>query len=78
MFCGMLAILKSGGDPLVNVAGAYFPAWLACLLIGLIGTWVLQALAGRSRFAPALQPAVVMIPALFVALTCGSWLLFFS
>jgi hypothetical protein len=78
MFCGMLAILKSGGDPLVNVAGAYFPAWLACLLIGLIFTWGLQALASRSRFAEALKPGIIMVPALFVASTCGTWLLFFS
>ena len=78
MLCGMLAILKSGGDPLVNVAGAYFPAWLACLLIGLIGTWAIQAIASRSRFATALQPAILLIPALFVALACGTWLLLFS
>jgi len=31
---GLLGLIKSSGDPLVDVAGAYFPAWLAACWSG--------------------------------------------
>lgn len=75
---GLLGLIKSAGDPLVNVAGAYFPAWLACMLVGVAGTWALNAAAERTGFAAALRPPAVMLAFLFLALTCGTWLLVFS
>jgi len=75
---GLFALIKSAGDPLVDVAGAYFPAWLACMLVGVAGTWFFFRLAARFGFSRALQPPVVMGPCLFTALTCGTWLLVFS
>lgn len=75
---GLLALIKSAGDPLVNVAGAYFPAWLACMLAGVVGTWLLCVLAGRVGLSAALRPQILMLPCLFTAIACGVWLLFFS
>lgn len=75
---GTLAIIKSSGDPLVDIAGAYFPAWLACLLAGLTGTWLIHALAVRLRCDGILRPHSLMLPGLFVAIACGVWLLLFS
>ena len=74
----LLGLIKSAGDPLVNIAGAYFPAWLACMIVGVLGSWGLWLLAERTSFARVLRPAVIMLPLLFLALTCGTWLLFFS
>lgn len=78
MMSGTLAIIKFSGDPLVDIAGAYFPAWLACLLIGLIGTWLMHAAAVRFGGGGILRPAALMLPCLFIAITCGFWLCFFS
>ena len=72
---GLLALIKSSGDPLVNVAGGYFPPWLACMLAGVIGRWLLPALAGRAGLAGALRPAPLLLPRLFTTLTCGEGLL---
>ena len=72
----LLALFK--GDPLIDVAGAYFPAWLACLFAGLLGSWLVQRLLARAGLAEALCPAPLMLPALFLAITCGTWLLAFS
>ncbi len=72
----LAALIK--GDPLVNIAGAYFPAWLACVVAGSLATWLLHALAERRGLQAALQPAPLMVPSLFIALTCGFWLVFFS
>lgn len=73
---GLPALIK--GDPLVNVAGAYFPAWLACMMVGALGTWLLHLLATRTGFDAVLRPAPLMVPGLFVTLTCGTWLIVFA
>ena len=36
----LLALIKSPGDPLLDVAGAYFPAWLGCMIAGALGTLI--------------------------------------
>lgn len=73
---GLVALIK--GDPLVDVAGAYFPAWLACMVVGAVGTWLIHLLVGRTGFDAVLRPAPLMVSGLFVALTCGTWLLIFA
>ena len=72
----LLALFK--GDPLVNVAGAYFPAWLACMLAGVLGSWLVSRILARAGLPEALRPAPLMLPALFLAITCTAWLLLFS
>ncbi|GAB4171864.1 MAG: hypothetical protein Fur0032_11230 [Terrimicrobiaceae bacterium] len=73
-----VAFLKPSGGPLVDVAGAYFPAWFACLLVGLAGVWLVSWLAGRSGWSVLLRPSVLMLPSVFLIFSCGLWLLIFS
>lgn len=72
------ASIKLSGDPLVNVAGAYFPAWLAAGLLGLAGTLALWGVANRLRCGILFQPGLVMVPAWYVACSGMTWLLFFG
>jgi len=74
----LLALIKSPGDPLLNIAGAYFPAWLGCMIAGALGAWLLGAVLSRIGLAAALRPSLLMYPALFALLTCAVWLVFFS
>jgi hypothetical protein len=74
----LLALIKSSGDPLVDVAGAYFPAWLACMIAGALGAWLVADIAARTGLSAVLRPAVLMYPAVFAAITGTFWLLFFS
>ena len=74
----MLAIIKFSGDPLINVAGAYFPAWLACMFAGIFGTWILGILAHRLECSSILEPPILMIPAIFSAITLWTWLFLFA
>jgi hypothetical protein len=74
----VLGLIKSSGDPLVDVAGAYFPAWLACMIAGALGTWLLGEFLSRVGHAVVLRPSPIMYPCVFAALTGGVWLLFFS
>jgi hypothetical protein len=72
----ILALFK--GDPLLDVAGAYFPAWLASMLAGALGSWLVFVILERLGGRDALSPHAVFLPATFVAFTCTTWLVFFS
>lgn len=74
----LLALIKSPGDPLLNIAGAYFPAWLGCMIVGGLGSWLLGLILSRVGLAAALRPTLLMYPALFALLTSVIWLIFFS
>jgi hypothetical protein len=74
----LIALIKSPGDPLLNIAGAYFPAWLGCMIAGALGSWLLGAILLRLGLEAALRPSLLMYPALFALLTCTIWLVFFS
>lgn len=65
-------------DPQFNLSGAYFPAWLACVLGALVGTWVLHVILLRLGISKYLRPAPIVYIAIFAALSCGLWLIFFS
>lgn len=73
---GRLSFFK--GDPLVNLAGSYFPGWLACMLIGLMGTWAIVGLARRVGWGEVVRPEFLMVSAIFTGVTCGAWMFIFS
>ena len=68
----------TGCDPQLNIAGAYFPAWLVCMLGGLMAFWVIHLAFLRARIIPFLLPVAPVYAALLVSLVCGIWLLFFA
>lgn len=74
----VLALIKSSGDPLVDIAGAYFPAWLACMIAGALGTWLTGVILPRVGLEAVLRPPAIMYPAIFAGLAGGVWIVFFS
>ena len=74
----LVVLTMSGCDPQINVAGAYFPAWLLSGLIGLVAFWVLHLIFLRTKMVPYFVPIPLFYLALYVALTCGTWILFFA
>ena len=68
----------TGCDPQINIAGAYFPAWLLSGLIGLAAFWIFHLIFLRTNMVPFFVPIPLFYAALYIALTCGCWLLFFA
>jgi len=73
-----MLLALSACDPVVNVAGANFPAWLLCVIVGAI-----MALTSRQVFAatgiePHLGPLLLIYPCLVIVLACLIYLIFFS
>jgi hypothetical protein len=74
----LVVLTMSGCDPQVNIAGAYFPAWLFSGLLGLVAFWVLHLVFLRTDMVPFFVPIPLFYAALYIALTCGAWLIFFA
>jgi hypothetical protein len=73
-----LSLAGCRGTPLFNVVGSFFPAWMLCLVAGIVLTLFARALFQRSDFERHLRPLVIIYPALVLLFTCTIWLLLFS
>ena len=71
-------VTMTGCDPQLNIAGAYFPAWLACTLGGLFLFWLLHLVFLKAGLLPYLFPLPLVYGALIASLSCVLWLLFFA
>jgi len=74
----IVILTMTGCDPQINIAGAYFPAWLACTLGGLSLFWLLHLVFLKVGLLPHLFPLPLVYAALITSLTCILWLLFFA
>ena len=73
-----LALLTIGCDPVVNIAGANFPAWLVCLIAGAVAAAVLRPVLVRLRLEPYMGPPLLVYASLAVLLSCITYLVFFN
>jgi len=65
-------------DPVVNVAGANFPAWLLCVIVGAIMAITLRPVFAATGLEPHLGPLLVIYPCLAIVHACLIYLIFFS
>jgi hypothetical protein len=63
--------------PSINLLGAFFPAWMACVLIGIALTLVSRRLLTAAAVEPWIGPKALVYPALALAFTLGTWVGFF-
>lgn len=78
--CGIaaLVLLASGCDPVVNIYGSFFPAWVVCLVTGVMLTGLLRLMFAVTRLEWYLGPLVLVYPSLVLLLTLVTWLVFFQ
>lgn len=74
--CAALAL--SGCDPVVNIAGANFPAWMLCAIVGAIGAAALNPPLTAIGIEPHLGPRTIIYPCLAFLIGCAVYLVFFS
>jgi hypothetical protein len=63
--------------PAFNVLGSYFPAWLFCLVMGVVLTVAARALLRKYDLTAALNPPLLMYSCLTAFFTFAIWLVFF-
>jgi hypothetical protein len=72
------AVLIAGCDPVVNIAGANFPAWLFSAICGAIITVVIRGIFVVTRVEPYLWPLPIVYSSLTILTGCIVWLIFFN
>jgi hypothetical protein len=70
-----LFLTGCGRAPSFDVLGSFFPAWLACLTLGLVLTAAARWLLLRLRLVIALP--VLTYPSLTALFSCALWLALF-
>jgi hypothetical protein len=74
---GALPLLLAACDPVIEIQGTFFPAWLLCMIVGVVLTVMLRPLFVRLGLEPFLGPLPLIYPSLAVLLTLAVWLVFF-
>ena len=77
--CLIISVLFMGGcDPLVNIEGAFFPAWLVSGVSGLVAmvlTWNIFRRIGVDQYLLARSFTYI---SLLIMYTCIVWLIFYA
>jgi hypothetical protein len=67
-------VLGGGCDPILNVEGSFFPAWMLCIVLGIALTGMARYLFILVRLEPHLGPLILIYPSLALLLTVLTWL----
>jgi hypothetical protein len=76
---GMNLIFLTGcrGAPSINLLGSFFPGWMLCMTLGVIGTLLLRRVFIKINIDAHLPLPVFVYFCLWILITLLSWLLFF-
>ena len=74
-----LSILLTGcnGAPSIDIIGSFFPAWMICMTIAVVLTFVVRFLLVKVHLESEVGPLVLFYPSLLTLLTCVIWLGYF-
>jgi hypothetical protein len=67
----------TGCDPILDIDGAFFPAWMLCMIIGIALAFAAHPIFVRLGIEADLGPPVLIYPCLALLLTLATWLIFF-
>ena len=73
----LLFLTGCRGAPSINLVGSFFPAWMLCVGLGVVGVMVLRRVFVRTQIEAHLGVLPLVYFCLWVLLTLSSWLLFF-
>ena len=82
--CGRLAVAiplalpGCGVAPSVNVLGSFFPAWLICIVVGVVLTILTRQVFVATEIASDLRPAALVYPCLAALWIFATWLVVFG
>ena len=77
-FLAIVAVCMTACDPMLSLEGSFWPAWIICILAGLMTSMLLMWQLVRYRLAPYLGPPLLIAPSLWALCTFVIWLLFYS
>ena len=78
MVLPVAGLIVAGCDPVVNIAGTNFPAWLLCAIAGAILIAPMRPAFAATRLEPHLGPLILIYPCLAIVLACLLYVIFFN
>jgi YtcA family len=76
--CIASAMTLAGCDPVINIAGANFPAWLFCAICGAVLAVAIRPVFVVTRVENYLWPVPIVYLSLAVLMGCMVYLIFFN
>jgi len=70
-------VLATACDPIVNVYGSFFPAWVLCLLTAVACAVALRFVFVVTGLEEGFVPLLLVYPALVLLIACITWLALF-
>jgi YtcA-like protein len=70
-------VLTTACDPIVNIYGSFFPAWVLCLLTGVASAAGLRFVFAVTGLEEGFAPLLLVYPALAFLVACATWLALF-
>ena len=77
VFVFLAVQLFSYHSPTVDVLGSYFPAWMVCIISGLMLTLIAHWIVQVCHLKPYLGPAPLIYSCLMIILTFATWILLY-
>ena len=77
-FLVVSVLLMGGCDPLVNIEGAFFPAWLVSGVSGLIAMLITWAIFRRTGVDQYVLVRPLTYVCLLIMYTCLTWLVLYA
>jgi len=77
-FAILLSLPGCGVAPSVNVLGSFFPAWLICIVIGVVLTILTLQVFAAMKIASHLGPTALVYPCLAALWIFATWLIVFG
>ena len=65
-------------DPIITIAGANFPSWLLCMIVGAILAAIVRPLLVLSGLEQHLGPLTIFYPSLIAMFAMICWVIFFN
>ena len=72
-----LVLCAAGCDPLLNVAGSFFPAWMVAMGVGVALTVAVRYVFAAAGLEPHLGPTILIYTSLGLLLTVVAWLVLY-
>ena len=75
---GIALLTGCSRAPSFDILGSFFPAWLLCMVAGLLFATIVNWVFGRYRWEKNVPWAIVVYPCLAAFFTFTLWLIFFA
>ena len=72
------ALSGCGRAPTFNILGSFFPAWLLCLVAGIVMAVLVNRILTWQNLEKEIVWSIVVYPCIALFFACLLWLIFFS